>query len=156
MQRCPCCNARLRDTPLCPRCRANLSGVIGTEKSAEFWLYKAIQYRKENNIEKCLDALCFSLGLKKTSLAIQMNDFLIQQSCQDVLELLEKKQIITAKQQLYKMRRLFPHSGQLQQLNSFADYLLVNSQETSLSKWAEDHLNPILKFIKTKKYLNAD
>jgi hypothetical protein len=156
MQRCPCCNARLRDITLCPRCRADLSGLIGTEKAAEFWLFKAIQYRKEGKLEKCIDALCFSLRLKKTSLAKKMRDFLIQQSCQNVLGLLEQKQIIPAKQQLYKMRRLFPYSEQLQQLNGFADYLLVNRQESSISEWAEEHLNPILKFIKNKNFHNAN
>ncbi len=148
MQRCPCCNARLRDTPLCPRCRADLSMVIKTEKAAEFWLFKAIQHRKESNIEKSLDSLFFSLSLKKTSLAKNMRDFLIQQSCQDVLSLLEQKKILSAKQQLYQMKRLFPYSEQLQQLNSFADYLLVKSQEPVRTDWAEEYLNPFLKFIK--------
>ncbi len=156
MQRCPCCNARIRDSALCSRCRADLSAIIETEKAAGFWLFKAIQYRKESHIEKCIDALCFSLRLKKTTLAINLCDFLIQQSSQDVLGLLEKKQIIPAKQQLYTMRRLYPFSEQLQQLNGFADYLLVNSQKSSLSDWAENHLNPILQFLKNKQYPNAD
>lgn len=156
MQRCPCCNARLRDAVLCPRCRADLSAVIGTEKSAELWLSKAIQYRNDSNVEQCLDALFLSIRLKKTSLAKNLRDFLIQQFSQDVLDLLEQKKIIPAKQQLYKIRRLFPYSEQLQQLNDFADYLLVNRQEQpSLSDWAEEHLNPILKFIKNKQYFNA-
>jgi hypothetical protein len=130
--------------------------LIETEKSAEFWLFKAVHYRKENNIEKCLDALCFSIRLKKTALAKELRDFLIYRLCHDVQEILEQKQIISAKQQLYKMRSLFPYSPQLQQLNGFVDYLLVGRQESSLSVWAENHLNPILKFIKNKKYLNAD
>jgi hypothetical protein len=132
MERCPCCNARLGETILCPRCKADLNTVIGNEKAAQYWLSKAIQNLQESKTEQSIDALGLSLGLKKTELALLFRDFLIRQQCQDVLDLLAQKQLLPAKQQLYKMRNLVPHSKQLQQLHTFTDYLLAKPQE---NKW---------------------
>ena len=132
MERCPCCNARLGETTLCPRCKADLSSVIGNEKAAQYWLSKAIQNLQESKTEQSIDALGVSLRLKKTELALVFRDFLIRQQCQNILDLLAQKQVLPAKQQLYKMRNLLPHSKLLQQLHTFTDYLLVNNQE---NKW---------------------
>ena len=132
MERCPCCNARLGTATLCPRCKADLNTVICSEKAAQYWLSKAIQNLQESKTEQSIDALGVSLRLKKTELALVFRDFLIRQQCQNILDLLAQKQVLPAKQQLYKMRNLLPHSKLLQQLHTFTDYLLVNNQE---NKW---------------------
>ncbi len=126
MQRCFCCNARLKGVTTCPRCQADLSRVIATEKSAEYWLYKAIQRWNEGGVEQCLEALDFSLGLKKTALACAFRDYLIQYQCRLILDLLARKEILEAKKNLYQLRLLLPQSEHLQHLNRFSDYLLVN------------------------------
>ena len=81
-----------------------------------------------HNIEQSIHAISVSLGLKKTELALVLREFLIQQQCGDILDLLAQKQLLKAKQRLYSVRMLLPHSQQLQQLNTFADYLWLKSQ----------------------------
>jgi hypothetical protein len=129
MERCLCCNARLGDAALCPRCKADLSVVINSEKAAHFWLSKTIHLWQENKTEQSLDALGLSLHLKKTKLALVFREFLIRQKSRDLLELLAQKQVLPAKQQLYKIRSLLPHSELLQQLQIFTEYLLVEKPE---------------------------
>ena len=127
MERCPCCKARLGGATLCPRCQADLGQVIGAEQSARFWLTKAIQHWEENEARQSLTALESSLRLKKTELALVFRDYLIQQQCQGILELLAQKKLLPAKQRLYSLRLLLPHSKLLQQLHSFTDYLLAKN-----------------------------
>jgi len=127
MERCPCCNARLKTAVKCPRCQADLSSIISSEQSAQYWLSKAIQYWAGKEIEKSLAALKLSLQLKKTSLSIIFRDFIIQQQCQNILDLLAKHQLLAAKQLLYRTRLLIPISKQLKQLHIFTDYLLLKS-----------------------------
>ena len=131
MERCPCCNARLRERKICSRCKADLSVLISGEQAAEIWLAKAIQYCLADNIEQSIAAIGVSLRLKKTQIAVVFREFLIQQQCRDILDLLAQKQLILAKQRLYTVRKLLPFSKQLQQLNSFSDYLLAHSQDHS-------------------------
>ena len=127
MERCLCCNARLKGAVICPRCQADLSTVISSEHVAQFWFSKTIQYWLENKMEQSLTALALSLRLKKIKLAVVFRGFLIEQLCQEILDLLAQKQLLAAKQRLYTVRGLFSHSQQLQQLNMFADYLLLKN-----------------------------
>ena len=125
MECCPCCNARLKALVICPRCKADFSVLNSTEHMAQLWLTKAIHYWVDNETERSLAALELSLHLKKTRAAATFQGFIIQQQCQNILDLLAQKQLLSAKQCLYKMRHLFSLNKQLQQLNLFADYLLV-------------------------------
>lgn len=129
MERCPCCNARLKETIKCPRCQADLSNIIGSERSAQLWLSRAIQLWVERKTEQSLAALEISISLKKIKLAIVFRDFLIQKQYRDILDLLAQKQLLVAKRQLYRVRLLHAYSRQLQQLNRFTDYLLAKQQE---------------------------
>ncbi len=143
MERCPCCNARLAGSALCPRCQADLDTVINSEQAAQFWLCKAIQYWGESEAEQSLGALIVSLHLKRTELAVVFRDFLIQQLYRDVLELLAQKQLLPAKQKLYRMRSLLPYSLLLQRLQTFTDYLLVEK-----SKIQQSH--PVIDFVRKR------
>jgi hypothetical protein len=125
MERCPCCNARLREAVQCARCKADLKAVINSEKAAQYWFSKAIQTWRDSNIEQSIDALDLSLRLKKSKLALVFRDFLIREQCQNILELLAQKQVLSAKHQLYEMRGLLSYSEQLQQLQKFTEYLLL-------------------------------
>ena len=131
MDRCPCCNARLRELVICPRCKADLSAIINAEQSARFWLNKAIHYCLEGKTEQSIGALNLSLGLNKTRVANAFRDFLIQQQSRYILDLLAKKQLLAAKQQLSSVRELLSYSKQLRKLDSFTDYLLVQGQQQS-------------------------
>ena len=131
MDRCPCCNARLGEVEICPRCKADLSAIINAEQSAQFWLSKAIYFCLESKAEQGIAALELSLCLNKNRMAEVFRDFLIQRHCRDILDLLAKKQLLAAKQQLYKVRELLPHSKQLRKLDSFTDFLLDKNQKQS-------------------------
>ncbi len=131
MGRCPGCNARLREVAICPRCKADLSAIIKAEQSAQFWLSKAIYYCLESNTEQSIAALNLSLCLNKTRMADVFRGFLIQQQCKRILDLLSKKQLLSAKQQLYRVRELLPHSKQLRKLDGFTDYLLLENRQQS-------------------------
>ncbi len=129
MERCPCCNARLKEAVTCPRCRADLSAVIGSEQAAEKYVAKAIQQWAEGEGEQSIQALVFALNLKKTQLAVVFRDFLIQQYYQEVVQLLTQKHLLSANQCLYHARKLLPYSPQLQQLHAFTGYLLARHHE---------------------------
>ncbi len=127
MERCPCCKSRLRESTICPRCQADLSGIINTEELAKVWLTNAIQYWSEHKFKQSIDALEFSIHLKKTELAFAFRGFLIEQQYQNIFQQLTQNNIFPAKNQLFKIRSLFPYSALLRQLNDFTDYLLLNN-----------------------------
>ncbi|GFO70979.1 hypothetical protein BJAS_P0156 [Bathymodiolus japonicus methanotrophic gill symbiont] len=129
MQRCPSCNARLKGRVICARCKADLTVLINAERSAQQWLTKAVEAYVAGNIEQSITALAISLSQHKTRLALVFREFIIERQCRDILELLAQKQLLQARQRLYQLRLLLPSSPQLQQLQSFSDYLFVNSQE---------------------------
>ncbi|MBE0471222.1 MAG: hypothetical protein IBX55_17140 [Methyloprofundus sp.] len=129
MERCPCCNARLKGAVDCPRCQADLSAVIGAEQTAEHYLAKAIQHWAHKQAEQSIAALMLALSLKKTALSLLFREYLIQHYYVEVVELLAGKHLLSANQQLYNARRLLPYSPQLQQLRTFTHYLLAQRHE---------------------------
>ena len=130
MQRCPCCNARLRGAVVCPRCQADLRAGIAAGQAAGYWLGRAIEFWQMSNHEAGLHALQRSLWLKKTHPALKFRDFLITWCCRKVLALLLQNDLHAAKQLLYECRSLFPLSAQLRQLQAFSDFLLVKHAST--------------------------
>lgn len=123
MERCPCCNARLRERSLCSRCKADLNALINAEKAAKNFFAKAMQYWQLGHIEQSIAALELSLSLKETSIAVAFRGFIIEQQNKKILELLAQKQYLMAKQALYRLRRLQPYSHTLQTINAFSEYL---------------------------------
>lgn len=126
MQRCTCCNARMGDAGICPRCQTDFSHAQAAELAAQYFLAVAIQYCRQQHLEQCLKALQHSLHLHQSRLAARFRDFLIHQHSREILDLLAKQQVPAAKQRLFKLRLLLPHSELLQQLHAFTDYLLLN------------------------------
>lgn len=129
MQRCPSCNARLKDRVICARCKADLTVLIRSERSAQQWLTKAVEACVANNIEQGITALVISLSLHKTRIALVFREFIIERQCRIILDLLAQKQLLAAKSSLYKARFLLPYSKQLQHLTSFSDYLHIHQHE---------------------------
>jgi hypothetical protein len=105
-----------------------LGAIINAGQSAQFWLSKAIHNCLESKTEQSIAALELSLCLKKTRMAEVFRDFLIQRHCREILNLLAKKQLLSAKQKLFSVRVLLPHSKQLRKLDGYTDFLLVNNQ----------------------------
>ncbi len=123
MERCPVCQARIRNLETCPRCKADLKTIIQSEENAKYWLAKTIQYLHNNEIESAINALENSLWINKTPLGIMLRQFLIQQQIRKILKLLQQKNLTAAKKQMYLIRYLVPYSSQLEQLRDFLDYL---------------------------------
>jgi methylphosphotriester-DNA--protein-cysteine methyltransferase len=129
MERCPCCNARLRERIVCARCQADLTTLTNAAQAAETWLSTAMDCLAMGELEQSVAALEFSLTLNKTQLACVFRDFIIEQQTQKILNLLAEKQIMAAKQVLYALRGLYPYSVGLQKLNAFSDYLMINPRD---------------------------
>ncbi|NOQ63756.1 MAG: hypothetical protein GQ582_04525 [Methyloprofundus sp.] len=127
MQRCPCCKARLRDSLICARCKADLSSLADSEQAAAEWLERALAAYLERDFEQSIHAVAISLQLKKTDLALSLRGFIAEQQSVLIVELLAEQRLLAAKKRLYEVRNLLPVSQQLQQLNAFSDCLL--SQE---------------------------
>ena len=79
MQRCPCCNARLKEAVNCPRCKADLEQIIQVQKWAKHWYQKAFVCYLNNETQECLDALTRSLQLQHTESALLFRAFVIKQ-----------------------------------------------------------------------------
>ena len=88
MQRCPCCNARLRGAAVCPRCQADLRAGIAAGQAARWWLGRAVQHWQSGSREQALQALQRSLRLEKAPLALHFRNFLIAQCRDELLGLL--------------------------------------------------------------------
>ncbi|WP_051906463.1 hypothetical protein [Methylomarinum vadi] len=125
MERCPCCNARLRGLTVCQRCGSDLGKALVAEQGAQLWLRKALYYWQHEQAAQSLDALQHSLLLKQSKLAMLLRDQLIEQQCARILELLAQRQVLAAKTRLYTLRNLIPQHETLQQLQGFTDYLLA-------------------------------
>jgi len=129
MQRCPCCNARLRERVVCARCRADLSVLANVNQAAKLCLFEAIHYYLAKNLEQSITAINHSLVLKKTETALAFREFIATQQSEEILDLLAQKKLLQARQRLYSIRMLFPFSQQLQQIDVFSDYMLVKNPE---------------------------
>lgn len=125
MERCPCCNARLRGLTVCQRCGSDLNNALAAERGAQLWLRKALHYWQHEQAAQSLDALQHSLLLKQSKLALLLRDHLIEQQCARILELLAQRQMLAAKARLYTLRNLIPQHETLHQLQGFTDYLLT-------------------------------
>jgi len=128
IERCPCCNAQLKQTVCCPRCRADLNTIGLTGHAAQYCLSDAINAMLNNDIEKASIAINQSLKLKSTEMGLVLREFFIQQQSKIVLELLVQAQLLDAKRRLYDLRFITSYSKQLQQLNLFTDYLLLRNK----------------------------
>lgn len=127
MERCPCCNARLTESILCPRCQADLGSVLGCDHLATHWLSKALQFWLADEPQMAILVLSKSIYLKRTPLAQVFRNFIIRQQCQNVLRLLEKKEYSEAKETLSLLLDLNPDNKFVKRLYGFSRYLLVTN-----------------------------
>jgi hypothetical protein len=125
MERCPCCNARLTGAVLCPRCQADLGGVLGSEQLARHWLNNAMQFWFVREPQMAILALTKSINLQQTPSALVFRDFIIRQECRKVLALLAKNKCTEAEKRLGLLRDLNPEHEFIRQLSGFTEYLLT-------------------------------
>ncbi len=89
MQRCPCCNARLKETITCPRCKADLQDIIRTQHLADSWYQKAIDHYLNNELQHCVDALTQSLQLHHSDSALLFRAFVRERQTHTILSELQ-------------------------------------------------------------------
>lgn len=131
MERCPCCNARLKSASRCARCQTDLSLVSASEQGARQCLNTAIYHWRSGQIESSLKALQQSQQLKSSPLAKALVDLLLDRQCNDVLKLLAQEQTLAAKKRLYPLIKVFPDHRLLQQLDDFIDYRLTMTEHSA-------------------------
>lgn len=78
MERCPTCQARLKDAPVCPRCKTDLSQPLSIQAQADAWLRRAIALLAAGDERAALVAVETSLRLKREALAVLLRGFLSQ------------------------------------------------------------------------------
>jgi Tfp pilus assembly protein PilF len=76
MERCPTCQARLREEPVCARCRTDLSLPLAAEAQAYAKLHRAVARLGEGDTTAAREALEESLRLKRSPLAVALRGFL--------------------------------------------------------------------------------
>lgn len=136
MERCPCCKARLAGAVVCPRCQADLGGVIDSDRYAQHWLAHAVRFWDEHEPRLAMLALLKSLHLKQTASAQAFCGFIIQEQRREVLALLAENKLAEAERLLCLLRELQPGNELLKQLQGFAGYLATKSS-VSTELWPE-------------------
>lgn len=76
MERCPTCQARLREDPVCARCRTDLSLPLAAEAQACAKLHQAVALLGAGDAAAARQALEESLQLKRSPLALLLRGFL--------------------------------------------------------------------------------
>lgn len=129
MQRCPCCHARLKSEPICPRCGAELSRVLRCEQLAQAWLSVALQTLSAGQANIAVAAVKRSLSFKQTEVARIFRDFLIHQQYQMLYEKIEQKQWSDARQAVSCLRSLQGDNQSLPRFLALIEYLAVNRDD---------------------------
>ena len=83
MERCPTCQARLRQDPVCPRCKTDLTRLMAIESDAVAWLKRSIALLATGDEVLALQAVEASLRLKREPLALLVQGFLLQPATLD-------------------------------------------------------------------------
>ncbi len=76
MERCPVCQAKVKQDPACPRCKTDLARLLAIEAEASRWLMQAIGELAAGEDAKALHAVESSLRLKREFLAVRLRGFL--------------------------------------------------------------------------------
>jgi hypothetical protein len=120
MQRCPCCNARLRAEPVCSRCGADLSGALRCEELAKLWLSVSLQTLHAGQPDVAVAAIERSLSFKQTHAARLFRDFLVQHQYRTLYEHLAQKQWQDARRTVARLTVLL---GDNESLNRFLAFI---------------------------------
>ena len=122
MERCPCCNARLTGA-VCPRCQADLGGVLGSEHWARHWLSTAAQFWFAHEPQMAMSALTKAVKLEQTPSALIFRDFITRRQIRQIVALLAKRKYKEAAKLLALLRDLNPDYEFTRQLYGYTEYL---------------------------------
>lgn len=131
MQRCPACNARLGAATLCPRCGADLSRVILSDRLAEQWLSVALQSLHAGRADVAVPAICRSLSFKRVPAAKLVKGFLIQHQYQALYQSLGQRSWREADDTVNRLRILQGENETLRRFDELIQYLSVLSGKAS-------------------------
>lgn len=129
MQRCPCCNARLKSDPQCPRCGADLTRALRCEQLAQAWLSVALQTLNAGQADIAVAALKRSISFKQTQVARLFRAFLIQQQYRLLYDTIGQKQWLAARQAIARLRSLMGDNESLQRFVALIEHLAVSAED---------------------------
>lgn len=123
MQRCPACDARLKDLSQCSRCGADLSRIMRCERLAEAWLSVSLQALQANRADVAVPAICRSLSFRQMPAAKLLKGFLIQHQYRALYESLGLQSWQDAGDIVDRLRILQGDNETLQRFDELLGYL---------------------------------
>lgn len=137
MKRCPCCNARLSSTPLCPRCGADLSRVLRCEQLANQWLALSLQTLEAGHATIAAHAVNRSLSYRQTPEAGIFREFLIRHQYRALYDSLARQDWPSARQAISNLHVLQGDNEALSRFQELIDHLSARSTNHSepFSRW---------------------
>ncbi len=137
MRRCPCCNARLNDAPLCPRCGADLGRVLSCEQLAKQWLALSLQTLKAGQTAVAVHAVKRSLSYRQMPEARIFREFLIRHQYTSLYDSLARQDWQSACRTVSNLHILQGDNEALSRFQEFIDHLSARSTNHSepFSRW---------------------
>jgi len=123
MQRCPACDARLKELWQCSRCGADLSRIIRCERLAEAWLSVSLQALQASRADVAVSAIVRSLSFKQTPAAKLVKWFLIRHQYNALYECLGKQHWQAASSIVSRLRILQGDNEALKRFDELIGYL---------------------------------
>ena len=127
MQRCPACNARLSAGTNCPRCGADLSQVIRSERLAEQWLSVSLQSLSVGRPDLAVAAIRRSLSFKQMPEAKLVKGFLIKLQYKALYDKVGQQYWPEARNTLDRLRILQGENETLLRFDEMIGYLSAQS-----------------------------
>jgi hypothetical protein len=113
MDRCPTCQARLREVSVCPRCKTDLGRLLSIQAQADAWLRLAVAHLAAGDEIQALHAVEASLRLKREPLAVILKGFLYRRSQLEAKEALQAAEFASFFMRVQaKARELSRHEGE--------------------------------------------
>lgn len=125
MQRCPCCHARLKSEPICPRCGAELSRVLRCEQLSQAWLSLALQALSADHANIAIAAVKRSLSYKQTQATRLFQDFLVEHQYRTLYDCLGQKKWQDARKTVFYLRSLTGDNESLQRFLALIEHLAI-------------------------------
>lgn len=129
MKRCPCCNARLSDAPLCPRCGADLSRVLRCEQLAKQWLGLSIQTLEAGHATIAAHAVKRSLSYRQTPEARAFRGFIIRHQYTTLYDCLARQDLQNARQTIVGLSVSQGENEALRRFQELIDHLSARSDK---------------------------
>lgn len=127
MKRCPCCNARLKDSPLCARCGADLSRALRCEQLAKQWLALSLQTLEAGQASIAVHAVKRSLSYRQTPEARAFRGFIIKHQYTSLYDCLARQDLQSARRTVSNLSVLQGDNEALVRFQELIDHLSARS-----------------------------